>query len=108
MLVIGTHKLRTLIYLFFVEKLNAGSSRNVLSAKDNEINKGAGDGVILPAPQDKKNKEILVARCCIHYILIFFLLLFSFLFEIDTHYRVNSSLITCYTPLFAVPSINLK
>nr|GEW70331.1 GBF-interacting protein 1-like isoform X1 [Tanacetum cinerariifolium] len=38
-----------------------GSNRNVLSAKDNEINKGAGDGVILPAPQHKKNKEILVA-----------------------------------------------
>ncbi|GKA34229.1 GBF-interacting protein 1-like protein isoform X1 [Tanacetum coccineum] len=37
-----------------------GSSKNVLSAKDNEINKGAGDGVILPA-QDKRNKEILVA-----------------------------------------------
>ncbi|KAI7744093.1 hypothetical protein M8C21_030343, partial [Ambrosia artemisiifolia] len=37
-----------------------GSSRNALAGKENEINHGAVDGVILPAPQDKKNKETTV------------------------------------------------
>ncbi|KVI02098.1 hypothetical protein Ccrd_019622 [Cynara cardunculus var. scolymus] len=43
-----------------------GGSRNALSGKENEINQGADDGVVLPAPQDKKNKETsVVARCYI-------------------------------------------
>ncbi|KAK9077418.1 hypothetical protein SSX86_005755 [Deinandra increscens subsp. villosa] len=37
---------------------DAGSSKKALSGKENEINQGADDRVILPAPQDKKNKEI--------------------------------------------------
>lgn len=42
------------------------------SAKEKEINKGADDGVIPPAPQEKKNKEAsVIARCCIHYISLF-------------------------------------
>ncbi|XP_076903185.1 GBF-interacting protein 1-like [Bidens hawaiensis] len=38
---------------------DAGSSRKALSGKENEINQGAVDGVILPAPRDnKKNKAV--------------------------------------------------
>ncbi|KAI3702672.1 hypothetical protein L6452_28421 [Arctium lappa] len=39
---------------------DAGSSRNAVFGKENEINQGADDGVIMPAPQDKKNKETFV------------------------------------------------
>ncbi|KAK1431087.1 hypothetical protein QVD17_14308 [Tagetes erecta] len=39
---------------------DAGGSKNALPGKENEIKQVADDCVILPAPQDKKNKEISV------------------------------------------------
>ncbi|XP_035834842.1 GBF-interacting protein 1 isoform X2 [Helianthus annuus] len=39
---------------------DAGSNKNAPSGKESEINHVADDGVILPAPQDKKSKEITV------------------------------------------------
>ncbi|XP_023741655.1 GBF-interacting protein 1 [Lactuca sativa] len=36
---------------------DAGSNRNAVSGKENEIIQGANDGVIIPATHDKKNKE---------------------------------------------------
>ncbi|KAJ0801484.1 putative GBF-interacting protein [Helianthus annuus] len=39
---------------------DAGSNKNAPSGKESEINHVADDGVILPAPQNKKSKEITV------------------------------------------------
>ncbi|XP_076894479.1 GBF-interacting protein 1-like isoform X1 [Bidens hawaiensis] len=40
---------------------DAGGSRKALSGKESEINQDAVDGVILPAPRDKKNKAFASA-----------------------------------------------